>query len=405
MSSWPVFSGYVSVVALAVVLLGFWAALGYFVWRALTPRVFISYRHADNESGAVQHLRSYLAGHLGEGNVFMDNYALQEGQDFPQVLQTRLDESEVVLAVIGPNWAGFHPPLLYPRIVAHGDWVRHEVLAGLRVTNKLLVVRLGGTPMPSAESLGLEPAGKDGLIPLLNRESKNVLPLSGTEVEVAYRQLTAQIMGRRRKWRLAILGGWWLLGAVILFLGVSGTYWLVRVNETARQAAETGRRVEEEAQRREKLTEEFIAQVKQVRPYLDCDLSTFIERVQQHPEGKIGLQAFLGVAAAPGQGEAQNHQESQVGLKGRVVLWSARVKEAHFDPGSPPWLELVATEGRFPRFTVNAFFDGYAASTGALKALLQGHQEITILGQIDLEPDVTSVTLFQCSVVPRVGLR
>jgi hypothetical protein len=69
----------------------------------VTIRVFVSYRRADAQ---------YAAGRLGDRlakrfELFMDVDQIQPGALFPAVVRKALQETDVLLAVIGEQWLTF----------------------------------------------------------------------------------------------------------------------------------------------------------------------------------------------------------------------------------------------------------------------------------------------------------
>ncbi|MGA8055004.1 MAG: toll/interleukin-1 receptor domain-containing protein, partial [Burkholderiales bacterium] len=65
--------------------------------------IFISYRR-DDASGQAGRLFDRLKEHFGEDHVFMDVTDLKPGQDFVTEIELALEGSDVMLAVIGPQW-------------------------------------------------------------------------------------------------------------------------------------------------------------------------------------------------------------------------------------------------------------------------------------------------------------
>ncbi|MEP7113008.1 MAG: TIR domain-containing protein [Ilumatobacteraceae bacterium] len=69
-------------------------------------RVFMSYRRADDRH-SIGRLHDRLCDAFGEDKVFRDIDSIPAGTNFRQVILRTLNEVDVVVAVIGPNWA--HP--------------------------------------------------------------------------------------------------------------------------------------------------------------------------------------------------------------------------------------------------------------------------------------------------------
>ena len=111
-------------------------------------KVFISYRRDDS----IIHSRlihNELAARFGEGDVFMDIDDIDYGDDFARRINERLDAADVVVAVIGTQWAD----ILMRR--AHGDdYVRHELGRSLALGKRIVPVLIGNAAPPDA---GLPP--------------------------------------------------------------------------------------------------------------------------------------------------------------------------------------------------------------------------------------------------------
>ena len=66
--------------------------------------VFISYRR-ENTAGEARALFNDLISRLGEGSVFMDVDSIALGRDFRSILQETTASRDVMLVLIGRNWA------------------------------------------------------------------------------------------------------------------------------------------------------------------------------------------------------------------------------------------------------------------------------------------------------------
>ena len=66
-------------------------------------RIFLSYRRGD-VGGYAGRLADALHQRMGAKNVFQDVLAIATGQDYTAVIDRALDNSDALLAVIGPGW-------------------------------------------------------------------------------------------------------------------------------------------------------------------------------------------------------------------------------------------------------------------------------------------------------------
>jgi hypothetical protein len=85
--------------------------------------IFINYRTGDGDEVAAELITSSLSDRFGKEHVFKASHSLQPGDLFPQRLIDAARKSEVLLAVIGPEWA------LASQLRDEADWVRKEILA------------------------------------------------------------------------------------------------------------------------------------------------------------------------------------------------------------------------------------------------------------------------------------
>jgi hypothetical protein len=121
------------------------------------PVIAISYRREDALPIAGR-LYDRLRAEFGKTDVFMDFDSIPYGMDFRTYIKQTLERADVVLAVIGPAWAG---PLgsSARRIDDPKDFVRLEIAATLERGVPLIPVLVNDTPMPKAEDLPMEIEG------------------------------------------------------------------------------------------------------------------------------------------------------------------------------------------------------------------------------------------------------
>jgi CHASE2 domain-containing sensor protein len=201
-------------------------------------KVFISYRRDDS----IIHSRlihNELAARFGQGDVFMDIDDIDYGEDFARKINDRLDAADVVVAVIGPQWAD----ILQRR--AHGDdYVRHELARSLAMGKRIVPVLIGQAAPPGA---GLPPD-------LAGLRLLNCLRMEERSLKAHINELLEAIRGgsfedelrernrlRLARWAGAALGlamffAAWL--ALLDFVGLdtrfaSATMWLAQPGTTA----------------------------------------------------------------------------------------------------------------------------------------------------------------------------
>ena len=68
-------------------------------------KIFISYRRKDS-TYLVGRIRDQLIAVFGDGTVFRDLDDIPAGVDFRTILEKETAECNVMLVIIGPQWAG-----------------------------------------------------------------------------------------------------------------------------------------------------------------------------------------------------------------------------------------------------------------------------------------------------------
>jgi hypothetical protein len=113
--------------------------------------IAISYRREDS-SPVTGRLYDRLRAEFGRGNVFIDFESIAFGVDFRDKIKHTLERARVVIAVIGPSWAGSRHAGKR-RIDDPTDFVRMEIAAALQRGIPVIPVLLDNTVMPSVEDL------------------------------------------------------------------------------------------------------------------------------------------------------------------------------------------------------------------------------------------------------------
>ncbi|MDX2235229.1 MAG: 4a-hydroxytetrahydrobiopterin dehydratase [Hyphomonadaceae bacterium] len=114
--------------------------------------VFVSYRRDDTGPVALA-LRAELDLRLAGVPVFVDLNRIQGGDAWPDVLEDALRKARVLIALIGPNWAGMHDGAA-PRLHDPNDWVRRECARALaHPSGAILPVLVNGAEFPPEAAL------------------------------------------------------------------------------------------------------------------------------------------------------------------------------------------------------------------------------------------------------------
>jgi len=113
-------------------------------------RITISYRRDD--SGVITgRIFDRLAAHYGRDSVFRDIDSIPPGADFRDHINHVLDESDILLAIVGPRWLGARGG--QNRLDDEADPVRVEIEAGLRKKMPVIPVLVLRAGMPRVAQL------------------------------------------------------------------------------------------------------------------------------------------------------------------------------------------------------------------------------------------------------------
>jgi hypothetical protein len=116
-------------------------------------KVFISYRREDSRYQARRVYDAFVQA-LPPDTVFMDVDSIPPGADFVEILEGWVQQCDVLLALIGPNWLNsIDPRTSLRRLDSPEDFVRIEVRGALRRKIPVVPVLLDATEMPTAAEL------------------------------------------------------------------------------------------------------------------------------------------------------------------------------------------------------------------------------------------------------------
>lgn len=115
-------------------------------------KIFISYRREDT-SGESGRLKDHLEREFGKGSIFYDVETLEAGLNFDQSISLALNESQVLLAMIGPHWLKVKDAEGNARIQGVDDWVKKEISLALRRDIRVIPILVNGAQMPKREDL------------------------------------------------------------------------------------------------------------------------------------------------------------------------------------------------------------------------------------------------------------
>lgn len=113
----------------------------------MTGTIFLSYRRDDSMyiSGRI---REHLEHRYGPAHVTFDVDSIPLGQDFRTYLRSQLENCDLMLVVIGPNWVTITDQQGNLRLHQPDDFVRMEVEAGLERGIPVVPLLINGAVMP-----------------------------------------------------------------------------------------------------------------------------------------------------------------------------------------------------------------------------------------------------------------
>jgi outer membrane protein OmpA-like peptidoglycan-associated protein len=127
-------------------------------------KIFLSYRREDAAPHAGR-LHDRLAAHFGRDRIFMDIDDIELGEDFAEVIRSRVSASEVLIALIGPAWLDSADSEGARRIESADDFVHLEIAYALQNGIRIIPALVGGARMPAAADL------PEPLQPLVRRQA------------------------------------------------------------------------------------------------------------------------------------------------------------------------------------------------------------------------------------------
>jgi hypothetical protein len=121
----------------------------------MSSEVFISYRRDDASSEAGR-LADAIRYRFGEDSTFMDTSDTRLGTEWPQALRDAVENSRVLMSVIGPDWILARDEWGKRRIDDPEDWVRHEIELALEHGKTIMPLLVRRAHMIPASALPRE---------------------------------------------------------------------------------------------------------------------------------------------------------------------------------------------------------------------------------------------------------
>jgi hypothetical protein len=116
------------------------------------PKLFISYRRSDSEDIAGR-IYDRLVGHFGKASIFFDVDTIPFGIDFRDFLKDEVQQCQVLIAIIGPQWLTTQDVDGLRRIDNTADWVRIEIESALARNIPVIPLLVGKARLPRPDEL------------------------------------------------------------------------------------------------------------------------------------------------------------------------------------------------------------------------------------------------------------
>jgi hypothetical protein len=185
----------------------------------MAGKIFINYRRDDSAPHALN-VAQYFENKFGKSNIFIDIDRLRAGRKFKTVLEAKLRQRKVMLAIIGPNWVDARDKETGSRRLGDPeDWVRVEIERALARNIHVIPVLVAGATLPSKSDL------PPSLQPLIEHQCATVTT-NGFRHEMAGLARDVAELTVRRLWgRIAAAISALILGGYVVAHQFSPVWW------------------------------------------------------------------------------------------------------------------------------------------------------------------------------------
>jgi hypothetical protein len=118
----------------------------------MSAKIFLNYRRGD-DPGNTGRLFDRLQDAFSPEQLFLDVDNIAPGLDFVRVLEDRVAECEIVLAIIGKGWIDARDEKGLRRLDNPTDFVRVEIESALNLGKRVIPVLVGDAHMPHPDEL------------------------------------------------------------------------------------------------------------------------------------------------------------------------------------------------------------------------------------------------------------
>jgi hypothetical protein len=173
----------------------------------LPGKIFINYRRGD-DPGHTGRLFDHLQDSFAAEQLFLDVDNIAPGLDFVRVLNERVAECDILLAVIGKSWIESRDAAGSRRLDDPDDFVRIEIASALDQGKRVIPVLVGDAIMPRPEELpeAIRPLARRNAFRLTHERFRSdtqrlikALELGLDEIETQQQAVQAEAKRQRRE--------------------------------------------------------------------------------------------------------------------------------------------------------------------------------------------------------------
>ncbi len=181
-----------------------------------TPTIFISYRREDS-AGQSGRIFDRLVQQFGKGHVYRDIDTITAGEDFVEAVREKINQSDILLALIGPKWLTAADEEGRWRLADENDLVRIEIATALERNMRVIPVLLQGAAIPKIKDLPGE---------LAKLAQRNAVEIRDTNFDLDTEQLIAKLGSSWRNKFIRTFARWPVYGVIALLLASPLGFWI-----------------------------------------------------------------------------------------------------------------------------------------------------------------------------------
>ena len=160
-------------------------------------RIFLSYRRKDSAAFTGRLYDRLKEKFSISESVFFDITGIHAGEKFPKRIQDELEQSNIVIPIIGSEWLRIADNAGKRRLDNPEDWVRKEIEFALAQEDCIVIpVLIDDAQMPSEDEL---PEGLKSL------SSRNAITIRNSKFKMGTKELIQEIQNWYKKWKEEVL--------------------------------------------------------------------------------------------------------------------------------------------------------------------------------------------------------